>query len=144
MIIERPKNFLLITFMDALLIAAPLLILFLILLFDGQPEVILSKSEWSFVTVFYLIEVLRNQVSRNKLEGYAIEQVEAGTALYAIVLIIGVLVLATDYRNSIGEKTIPLDAIYILKFSAFLTSLTLFIWSKFKRYKLQDLMHKTE
>lgn len=144
MIIDKPKNFLLITFMDAVLIAAPLFILFLILLFDGQPEVILSKSEWSFVTVFYLIEVLRNQVSRHKLEGYALEQVEAGIALYAIILIIGVLVLAADYRSSIGKPTIPLEAIYILKFSAFIGSFILFILSKFKRDKLLDSVHKTE
>lgn len=139
MINEKPKDVVVITTMDTLLIAAPLFILFLILSFDGQPRAIFNKPEWSFVTVFYLIEVLRNQVSRYKIEGYAIEQAEAGTAFYSIVLVVGVLILAADYKYSIGNSPLTESEIYLLKFSAFFISLALFCWSRFRRYKLCDI-----
>lgn len=133
---KRPLDFKVVTLVDAFVIFAPLLLLFFILLFEGQAGSIWDKSEWSFVTVFYLVETLRDQVVRLQKGGYHIKQVEAGVVFYSIVLVLGVLVLNLDFKHSIGESNLSSDSIYIAKFGMFIISISLFTIHRFIKYKL--------
>lgn len=120
---------------DALVILAPLTLYLCILLLNGDVKLLLHKAEWSFVTVFYLVEVLRDQIKRQRSEGFHEDQTEAGVVFYSLILSLGVLVLFADFRNTVEPSPLPEVAFLIAKFGMFIISALLFIYYRHKKYK---------
>ncbi len=122
-------------FVDALVILAPLILYLCILLLNGDVKFLLHKAEWSFVTVFYLVEVLRDQIKRQRSEGFHEDQTEAGVVFFSLILSLGVLVLFADFRNTIELSPLPEMAFLVAKFGMFILSALLFIYYRHKKYK---------
>jgi hypothetical protein len=129
------KNNITITLIDAISICCPIIFLFFILIFEGDAGSMLNRSEWSFITVYFLMEVLRDQASRVRDNSYHIQHAEGGHVLYALILVLGVLVLAADFKHSIHPDSIPDSVIYVAKFSFFAFSFVLFLYHRFKKLK---------
>ena len=125
---------------DALVICAPLLLFLFILLLNRNIDFILQKAEWSFVTVFYLVEVLRDQVKRQSLESYHEDQTEAGVVFFSIVLSLGVLILFADFRNTLEPSELSEAVLFPAKFGMFTLSACLFLFYRFRKYKVQSLI----
>ncbi|WQN28479.1 hypothetical protein ULE26_04010 [Stutzerimonas stutzeri] len=121
-------------FADAILILAPLLLFLFILVISDAHDSILQKAEWSFVMVFFLVEALRDQVKRQRLENYHEDHTEAGVVFYGIILTIGALFLFADFRNSIDPNSTNLQSFYTVKFTLFIFSIALFSFHRYKKY----------
>jgi cytochrome b561 len=121
-------------FADAILILAPLLLFLFIVAISGAYDSIHQKAEWSFVMVFFLVEALRDQVKRQRLENYHEDHTEAGVVFYGLILTIGALFLFADFRNSIDPSAINLQSFYTIKFSLFTFSFILFLYHRYKKY----------
>jgi len=124
-------------FADAVLILAPLFIFLFILALNGNRESIFQKAEWSFITIFFLIEILRDQIKRQHLENYHADQTESGVIIYSLVLAVGVLFLYADFENSMGLGSISIQAFYTVKFSLLSFSFIFFLAHRYRKYKYQ-------
>jgi hypothetical protein len=121
-------------FADAIFILAPLLLFLFILALNGARESIHQKAEWSFVMVFFLIEALRDQVKRQRLENYHEDHAEAGVMFYGLILTIGALFLFADFKNSIDPSSTTMQSFYTIKFFLFIFSFLLFLFHRYKKY----------
>lgn len=131
-----------IAFVDLLIILAPVLILLIILFFEGKMNEALNRPEWSFVTVFYLIEILKDQIVRHAKERYQLQQSEAGVVFYSLALVVGVLILYLDFRHSAGSSMLDTDVVYLIKFS-FLGVVALeFFFHRVRKLKLLNGIKK--
>jgi hypothetical protein len=132
---ERKNNRAALTLMDATLLVSPLFILLFVLLLEGLPGAdILKKPEWSFVSVFLVIESFRDAGPVWRRHGEGETQIEAGLTFMAVFLVLTALVLAIDFRHSLGRPTLPTDAVYALKFFWFLLCFLVFITTRFRRH----------
>ncbi|MDD0841487.1 hypothetical protein [Pseudomonas sp. Gutcm_11s] len=121
---------------DAMLILAPLAIFLFILFMKGEYSSVVYKAEWSFVMVFYIIEVIKDQIKTRRLEGYHEAHTEAGVAFYSILLSLGVLFLYADYEHSQGFVGLNSKAFITFKLFLFLGSFMLFMFHRHKKYRL--------
>jgi len=134
----KKKDSIAITFMDTLMILAPLLFFIFILAINGNILDILNKTEWSFVTVFYLIEVVRDQIARNKHNQYNLQQVESGIIFYVLILVFGIMILMADSQHLYGSISMDENWFFIMKFMAFFLSLFLFTYHRYRKHKEAD------
>lgn len=121
---------------DAIIIMAPLAIFLFMLVVRGDYSSLGYKVEWSFVVVFYIIEVIRDQVVVRRLEGYHESHAEAGVAFYSVILSIAVLLLYADYEYSQGFVGLRPEAFNFIKLCFFVCSFVLFMFHRKKKYEL--------
>lgn len=84
--------------------------------------------------VFFLVEVLRDQVKRQHLENYHEDHTEAGVVFYGLILTIGALFLFAEFRNSIDPNQTSPQSFYTIKFLLFILSIYLFYFHRYKKY----------
>lgn len=120
---------------DAFVICAPAMIYFFILFLEGDIDTLFARPEWSYITVFFLVEVLRDQIKRIRLEGHAEEAVESGVVFYGIILVLGALVLIADFKNSLGLSQLPEPALLFTKFGFLILATGLFWGHRARKYK---------
>lgn len=133
---SKKSNPIVLVSVDALVICAPAMIYFFMLLLEGDTDTIPTRPEWSYITVFFLVEVLRDQVKRIRIEGYTEETVESGVVFYGILLVLGVLVLVADFKSSLGLSQLPDLALLIIKFGFLLLATGFFLGHRARKYKI--------
>lgn len=129
----KKQNPIVLTLIDLFMICAPLMFLFGIMLLEGHGAKIMNKPEWSFVTVFLLIEVIRDQATRGETQKLHVKHLEAANVFYLLFLVGAVLVMGADYRFSIDRGAIDSGLMYELRIGYFKFAVTVFVAHRFYR-----------
>ena len=102
---------------DGFMMLSPLLILLYVYFVNGMTEgVFLKAPEWSFVSLFLMIEVMRDSVSRGVNNKFDIEMLHSNVAFVSVFLVLTALILACDFQFSIGKLPLAWEIFKPIKF----------------------------
>ena len=134
--IKRSPGF--ITIIDLLTLYSPIALLYLVLGTRGMAEEIFRRPEWSFTTVFIVVEILRDISRLGRSPKIPIEHIEGGIVMYAFMLAMSVVILSLDFANDLHEAKLLTKQVYMAKFAMFFWATGIFCYHRYNRHALVE------